>query len=288
MTGPTAPGTDYTVRRAEPSGDAYGPEHQAELAQIVEEPVRTESERQARIADLTRRANEPLMRLIREDAAAAAAHADLRKEILAFPDELPNRRARTLSDPTSLLPSLHGGTNVFSKPYDFEVREPNSPSAQIKTNRVEGTFEFYLPWGEGGGRFANAGIGLTLQAGVTGVAHVRPAWHYELGYWALGGVLSSHTQGAGLAIVQDANTGAVLAKRTAWLWNVDDGGPQVTDDGYIDSWALGLDALVHAGQLFNVTLIATGYVDDSSPTIFASSFARGFLTMSVPFVVVEV
>jgi hypothetical protein len=35
----TAPPTSNTVRRADPNGGAYGPQHQVQLAQIVEEPI---------------------------------------------------------------------------------------------------------------------------------------------------------------------------------------------------------------------------------------------------------
>ena len=58
-------------------------------------------------------------------------------------------------------------------------------------------------------------------------------------------------------------------------------------EGYIESWTLGVDVFVQAGQFFRVSFLATAMVDDSGPGFFASSFARASMDMRVAFVVVE-
>lgn len=277
-----------TVTKAEHDEDAFGAKREAHLAEIVEAPIRASIERHAKIAELKRRANEPVMRLLYDDAEASTARAELLKEILEHPDDQRRRQTRTFSDPsTNVLPSVHPGTNVFSRPYDFEIRGPSSESAAIATSRVDGTFSFGLPWGVGDGRYATAGLGLTLRAGVTGVAHIRPSWRYDFSYWTFASFgYTGHTQGAAYASVQDANTGAGLAGREVWLWNTDSDA-QADDSGYIDSWALALDVLVHEGQLFNVNLMAGGYVYDDHDIILGYSFAQCSMSMSLPFIVVE-
>jgi hypothetical protein len=152
---------------------------------------------------------------------------------------------------------------------------------------MTGTFSVLLTWGHGGARFATAGVGLTLQAGATGVVHVRPAWQYDYQASADGQWLGAHTDGAGRLVFQDAVTGAVLKEIMAPLWNFNEDRWE-QQNGFIDSWALGADLFVQSGQVFTVTFLATAMVDDSGTDHwFGWSLARAFMEMRVPFVVVE-
>lgn len=227
-----------TVRRAELDAERVTPGYGVELRRLVEQQWAAESEAAERIAELRSRGHEPIARLVERDAGAREAIAELRSRVLG---RLEGRRAaavrsRTLGGPfPNLIPDLHAGINVFARPYDFEVRT-NHGQASLAANRLDGIFSFHLPPGHGGARFATAGVGLVLEAGVTGVAHVRPCWQYEYEYFAAGHWLSAHTEGAAKVVVQDAITGAMLRERTAPLWNADDDSDG-SDASFVGSWS---------------------------------------------------
>lgn len=279
------------VRRVDRGDESFTSASRAQLTRRLEESWPARDEASARMADLAKQALRPIQQLVERDAAANAAWGELQRERLGLLERYVRSRgvARTFTGPPlpSLIPVLHAGVNVFAPPYDFQLTGPTKGPVTSSADRLSGTFSVLLPWGHGGARFATAGVGLTLQAGATGVVHVRPAWHYDFrasaqGSWLLG----SHTEGAGKVVVQEAVTGTILKDQTAPLWNfVDDHTEE--QDGYIASWTLGVDVFVQAGQLFTVSFLATAMVDDSGPGFFGSSLAAVTMEMSVAFVVVE-
>jgi hypothetical protein len=289
---PATRAAEQTIRRAEPAGEAFTANHRAEFDRLLTERWLPDAEERARITDLQRRAFAPMQRLVEEDPAATAASVELRDYVTASLDRRMNQSVvHTLGGSMfNLIPDLHPGINTFARPYDFVVLNDGGRPADVavSADRLDGTFRFSLPWGREHARFALAGVGLTLQAGVGGVAHVRPAWRYEYTYNATGNWLGSHTEGEARAVVQDAVTGAVLKQQASPLWRVDNDN-EGQDSGYVDSWALHVDFLVQAGQTFTVAFLASGMVDDSGQGSWpgAFSFACANMSMDVPFVVVE-
>ena len=258
-----------------------------ELLRLVETPWREQAEGFAEMAKLGERANRPFMSVIDSDREAKAAWVELRRGKLAA---LEARRTDVASrthgggELGSLIPAVHGGVNVFAPPYDFQEGAGRPGSS---ADRQTGRFGVSLPWGHGGARWATAGVGLALTAGVQGVAHIRPAWRYDWQGTANGHLLDSHTEGAGQVVVQDQITGAVLLQRTWPLWNFNNDNWE-DQNGFVDSWALGADVFVNAGQLFTVTFLATAMVADSGTDyLFGWSLASAWIEMQVLFVVVE-
>jgi hypothetical protein len=258
---------------------------------LLEESWPAREEAYSRTAALAKRAIDPIRLLVERDAAASAAWGELQRERL---DRL-ERSVRsggilhTFPGPPlpSLIPSLHAGINVLAPPYDFQLTGPTKGQVTSVADRLTGTFTVGLTWGHGGARFATAGVGLAMQAGATGVVHVRPAWHYDYQAVAAGSwMLGSYTEGAGKVVVQDTVAGSVLKEQTAPLWNFGDDNWE-NQEGYISSWTLGVDVFVQAGQVVTVSFLATAMVDDSGPSFFGPSLARALLEMRVPFVVVE-
>jgi hypothetical protein len=290
---PAVRAAEKTVRRFEPTGEAFSANHRAEVERLFAERWEPETAERARSSELRRRAFAPMERLVKEDRSATAAAVELRDYATERLDRLMNFSGLLHAlggGLINLIPDLHPGVNVFAHPYDFVVLNDFGRPADVTlaADRLAGTFSFSLPWGREHARHAAAGVGLTLEAGVGGVAHIRPAWRYEYGYEATGNWLSSHTEGAATAIVQDAVTGAVLKTATSPLWNVDND-HSGQDASYIDSWALNLDVFLQAGQMFTVTFLANGMVDDSGQGDWfgAFSFACANMSMEIPFVVVE-
>src|SRR5207248_11451306 len=102
----------------------------------------SQAEDAARMVELTRRAYEPIQRIIEEDPTAKAAMADLDahrrglfdRRPLSRPDPaLTILRGPGLADP---LPALHAGINVFAKPYDFIVLPPLGRQVEVHANRL--------------------------------------------------------------------------------------------------------------------------------------------------------
>lgn len=280
-----------TVRRVEHQGEELGATHREQLARVVEQGWVLYADAAVRTAKLEWQAYEPIQRLIEGDAAAKAALGELRERRIAEVEtRMHNRRvAQTFGGPpaASLIPSLHAGINVFAAPFDFEVRGPNRGEDEASTNRLSGTFKIHLAWGKQGARWATAGVGMALQAGVTGFAHIRPTWRYDYSALAAGRVFSAHTEGAAKVVVQDALTGVVLKDITRPLWNFGDTHGE-GQDGYIDSWALGADVFVQAGQIFTVSFLGTALVDDSGTDyLIGWSLACATMEMRVPFFVLE-
>jgi hypothetical protein len=119
------------------------------------------------------------------------------------------------------------------------------------------------------------------------VAHIRPAWRYDWQGQAYGRIFDSHTEGAGRVVVQDSISGAVLLQRTRPLWSFNNDNSE-DNNGFVDSWALGADVFVNAGQLFTVTFLATAMVADSGTDyLMGWSLAAAWIEMQVLFVVVE-
>jgi len=87
-------------------------------------------------------------------------------------------------------------------------------------------------------------------------------------------------------VVQDAITGSVLTEQTAGLWNFDNDN-DASDQGFLDSWALCVDFLVEAGQLFTVAFLASGMVVDSGMYALGWSTANAWMDMRIPLLVVE-
>jgi len=169
----------------------------------------------------------------------------------------------------------------------ISMERPQKGPGGCDTESLDGTFTVNLHWGFGGARFATAGVGLALRAGATGVAHVRPSWAYDYQGIAYGSNLSSHTEGTAKVIVQDAVTGAVLKEVTRPLWHFDNDRRE-DGDSFIDSWALGVDVFIQAGQRFTASFLATAMVDDSGTDfLFGWSLAKAHLQMRTPFVGVE-
>ncbi|MGE5568972.1 MAG: hypothetical protein ACM3S5_08050 [Rhodospirillales bacterium] len=288
----TIQGAEPTVRRVERGKEAFGANHQTELARLVEASLSMRAEVSERAAGLIRRANEPIQRLLENDPAAKAALVNLRElRLTSLEASLRSRGAqRTFggSETPSLIPNLHRGVNVFGSPFDLQWTGPNHGDVQASANRLNGATTVFLPGGQGGARWATAGIGLALAAAATGVVHVRPSWQYEYRAQAEGHWLDSRTEGSARVVIQDAVTGEVLNQKGSVesLWNFRN---DRSDDqwGYIDSWALGADAFVHAGQNFTVSFLANAMVDDSGSYFFGFSIAAAQLEMRLMYVVAE-
>ncbi|MEA2322172.1 MAG: hypothetical protein QOD81_2022 [Solirubrobacteraceae bacterium] len=296
---PSNRAAERTVRRCEPTGEPFSANHRAEVERLLAERWEPETAERARDNELRRRAFAPIERLVKEDPDATAAAVELRDYTTARLDRpvnfsgilhaLGGGMKHTLGGP-NLIPDLHAGINAFAHPYDFVALNDFGRPADVTVaaDRLAGTFSFSLPWGREHARHAAAGVGLTLEAGVGGIAHIRPGWRYEYSYKAAGNWLSSHTEGAATAVVQDAVSGAVLKTARSPLWNVDND-HEGQDDSWIDSWGLNLDVFLQAGQKFTVTFLANGMVDDSGQGDWfgAFSFARANMSMDIPLVVVE-
>jgi hypothetical protein len=132
---------------------------------------------------------------------------------------------------------------------------------------------------------------MVLQATVPGVAHVSPYWPFDYDWWIAGHLLSGHTQGACRAVVQDTFTAGVLGpvgERSVQFWNHTS---QTEAEGQSDGVVYGQDIeatiALSAGQVFNVSFLATALVDDSEGSIFGWSLAAAGLRMRVPFFVVR-
>lgn len=221
----TIQGAEPTVRRVERGKEVFGANHQTELARLVEASLSMRAEASERAADLIRRANEPIQRLVENDSAAKAALVNLRElRLTSLEASLRSRGAeRTFGGPEapSLIPSLHRGINVFGSPFDFQWTGPNHGDVQASANRLNGATTVFLPPGRGGARWATAGVGLALASSATGVVHVRPSWRFEFHAQAEGHWLGSHTEGSARVVIQDAVTGKVLNEppRVESLWN---------------------------------------------------------------------
>jgi hypothetical protein len=285
--------SDQRVRRATDfAGKRLSSEHQMQLTRVLDERLKSEAEDAGRRIELTEKAFAPLQRIVEEDKAATRALREanaLRQQALerrASIDRPPIRTVRGGPSVGDLIPDLHAGINVFSPPYDFQRTEPVGPRVTTKANRSDGSFSFAIAWGEGGARFGTAGVGVALEATTAGVAHIRPAWRYDYGSSASGHILSSHSEGAGVLVVQDGMNGQILKESTASLWNFDNDHWE-EQNGFIDSWALAADVLLQPGQIFTVWFLAKGMVADSGDKAFAFSLASGWVDMSVPFFVVE-
>jgi hypothetical protein len=274
-------------------------EHQAELSRLIEMPWRAQAEANAEIIKTEQQAHAPLLTLLAQSADAVAASKALSQlRVKAWAEKVGQVRtgvARFHSAPfvTTLFRPIGPGINVFSPPYDFEVRQPTTSGDSILSapNRHEGTFSVGLGPGQGGARWATAGVGMVLQATVPGVAHVAPYWPFDYDWWIAGHLLSGHTRGGCRAVVQDAFTAGVLGpvgERSVEFWNHTS---QTQAEGQSDGSVYGPDIEVtvalSAGQVFNVSFVATALVDDSEGSIFGWSMAGAGLRMRVPFFVVR-
>jgi len=283
------PTADLGEPRVERVAQGLGDRARVELVRLLEEEWRSRAEAFDGMADLASRANAPLARLVEADAEAKAAWLELKRRKIARLEAAVARLSpvRGGTIPPTLVPALHPGLNIFAPAYDFQVTGPTKGQVQSTADRIAGTCEVNLHWGYGGARFATAGVGLALSAGVQGVAHIRPAWGYDFQAIISSSMLSAHTDGAARVVVQDAVSGQVLLDRVWPLWNEDDDVWR-DEDGFVDSWALAADVFVNAGQVFTVTFLATAMVDDSGTDyVFGYSLAKANLQMRVPFVVVE-
>jgi hypothetical protein len=282
---------DTTAHRVHLSDKALAV-HEEYLNRFLEEEYHMEHKIREEISTLSKLVYAPVHKLIEADSAAKAAAIELaqRKRIL-LESMYEDRQDQKLFDGPpldNLIPKLHPGVNVFTPPYDFDVREPNRGQVDAQPNRIGGSFEIHLPYIDASGaRWANAGVGIALQAGVTGVAHIRPAWQFHYAANAFGVILGSHTEGSGKLIVQDALTGNIIKALSKPLWNFDNDHEE-QHDGYIDSWALGADFFVQGGQFFTLTFLASALADNSETSLIYWSAAAATMQMRVPLIVVEI
>jgi hypothetical protein len=283
------------ARPADPA--KFTEKHQAELSRLIEKPWRAQAEANKEIIKTEQQANAPLLTQLAKSADAVAASKTLsRLRVKAWTEKVSLIRdgvARFHSgDFLTTFRPVGPGINVFGPPYDFEVRQPTSgASVQASPNRFDGTFSVGLGPGQGGARWATAGVGMVLQATVPGVAHVSPYWPFDYEWWIAGHWLSGHTEGSCRAVVQDAFTAGVLGPagdRSVQFWN---NTSQTEDAGQSDGtiYAPDIEATValSANQVFNVSFLATALVDDSEGTIFGWSLAAAGLRMRLPFFVVR-
>ncbi len=286
-----------TVRRPLETGEAFTKKHQAVLSRLIEKRWRAQAKTNAGITQAEQRANEPLLRLVEGSPDAKVASRELgRLRVKAWAERAALRQRGELQfrdgpSPFSFRP-IGAGVNVFGPPYDWEVRDPTSgASVGVTPNRFDGTFSVGLGPGQGGARWATAGVGMVLQASIPGVAHVSPYWPFDFDWWIEGHWLSGHTTGACKIVVQDAFTGAVLGplgERNVQFW---DHTSQTSASGENGDtlWPPDVEATVAlaAGQVFKVTFLATALVDDSEGSIFGWSLAGAGLRMRVPFFTVR-
>jgi hypothetical protein len=287
---------DPTVHR--PADAArFTEEHQAALSRLVEKPWRTQAALNAKIVKTEEQAYAPVMSMLADSADAVAASKALsRLKVQAWSDRVHLVRSGLVKyhggDFRTTFRPIGAGINVFGPPYDFEVREPTSGAGTTAApNRLEGAFSVALNPGHGGARWATAGVGMVLQATVAGVAHVAPYWPFEYDWWIAGHLLSGHTRGGCRAVVQDAFSGGTLGPvgdRSVEFWNhTSQTEAKNETDGVVYSQDIETTVALSAGQVFNVSLLATALVDDSEGSIFGWSLAGAGLRMRVPFFVVR-
>src|SRR5262245_14424813 len=158
-----------TVHRP-PDPAKFTEKHQAELSRLIEKPWRAQAEMNAEIIKAEQRANAPLLTLLAQSADAVAGAKELsRLKVKAWADRVVSRTgvSRFLDSPLTGFRTIGPGINVFGPPYDFDVRQPTSgQSVQATPNRQDGTFSVGLGPGQGGARWATAGVGMVLQASV--------------------------------------------------------------------------------------------------------------------------
>jgi hypothetical protein len=132
---------------------------------------------------------------------------------------------------------------------------------------------------------------MVLQATVPGVAHVAPYWPFDYGWWIACHWLSGYTNGWCRAVVQDAFTSGVLGptgERPVRFWDhTSETEAEGASDGVVWNPDIETTVALSAGQVFNVSFLATAYVDDSEGSIFGWSLAAAGLRMRVPFFVVR-
>jgi hypothetical protein len=134
---------------------------------------------------------------------------------------------------------------------------------------------------------------MALQATEAGVAHVGVYWPYDWDWWISAVWLSGHTHGACQIVVQDGFSGAVLGPvgtRTVGFWShTSQTGADGTDSGTVYNPDIEATVNLTADQVFNVTLLATAYVDDSPTSLpgLGWSSAHAGLRMRVPFFTVR-
>ena len=287
---------DPTVHRpAQPA--RFTDEHQAALSRLVEKPWRTQAALNAEIIKTEEQAYAPVMKMLAESADAVAASKALsRLKVQAWSDKVHMVRSGLVKyhggDFSTTFRPIGAGINVFGPPYDFEVRQPTSGAGTYPApNRLDGAFSVGLGPGHGGARWATAGVGMVLQATVSGVAHVAPYWPFEYDWWIAGHWLSGHTRGSCRAVVQDAFSAAILGPagdRSVEFWNhTSQTQAEGQTDGVVYSQDIETTVALSAGQVFNVSLLATALVDDSEGSIFGWSLAGAGLRMRVPFFVVR-
>jgi hypothetical protein len=92
-------------------------------------------------------------------------------------------------------------------------------------------------------------------------------------------------------VVQDAFSAGVLGpvgERSVEFWNhTSQTQAEGQTDGVVYSQDIETTVALSAGQVFNVSLLATALVDDSEGSIFGWSLAGAGLRMRVPFFVVR-
>ncbi|MBV7698759.1 hypothetical protein [Streptomyces sp. TRM70350] len=286
-----------TVKRPDEIREAFTAVHQAEIDRLIEAPWKDHAETNARAAAVERRAYAPILRIVEQDADAEAASQELvhlrGKARAAQEDALPVSPTRSWdAQVRDAFKGVKQGINVFGRPYDWEIRDPVHNAGEAIADKNAGTFETSVVGYYGSGAsWATAGVGVALKATIDGVARIAPPMS-DTWWWSIDATLfSANTYGLCKVVVQDPVSGAVLGpqgERTIQLWNhTSQTGASGNGFGSFFASDIAPTVTLAAGQVFNVSFLASVFTDQSGSLAFGHSYADCRLGVSLPFFVVH-
>ncbi|MFH8370551.1 hypothetical protein [Streptomyces sp. NPDC018031] len=293
-TGPTA---EPAVRRPDDNREAFTAVHRAEIRHLVETPWKAHAETGARISEAERRAYTPALRIVEQDADAAAAARELTELRRAARsrqwDGAGTGTTHTWDDRVrDAFRGVQHGINVIGLPYDWEIRDPVHNAGEAVADKAAGTFEAFVQGYFGSGAsWATAGVGVALKATVDGVARIAPpmddTWRWSID----ANVFSAHTRGVCTVVVQDPVSGAVLGpqgERTIQLWShTSQTGAGGAGSGSFFASDIAPTVTLTAGQVCNVNFLLSVFTDQSGDIFFGHSYADCRLRVHLPFFVVH-
>ncbi|MFF3675844.1 hypothetical protein ACFYYS_17940 [Streptomyces sp. NPDC002120] len=285
--------SEPTVRRSNDRSEAFTAVHQAEIDHLVEARWKAQAEANARVFAAEQRAQAPILRMMEQDADAASAFRELahlerearvaqRDDLILATTHFRDAQAR------DALRSVKQGANIFVPPYDWQITDPVFKAGGSTADKDAGWFDSFAGWDgdHSGASWATAGVGVALKASIDGVARIAPAmfdtWNWEI----FASLFSAYTNGVCKVVVQDPVSGAVLGpqgERTIELWHRKS---QTSADGHGSDSFFASDiaptVTLAAGQVFNVSFLASIFTDQSGDLAFGYSRAGCYLHVSLP------
>jgi hypothetical protein len=286
-----------TVQRTDETREAFTAIHQAEIDRLIEVPWKDHAETNARVFAAERRAYAPILRIVEQDPEAEAASQELvhlrgkaraaQENALDFgPTHSWDAQVR------DAIKGVKQGLNIFGLPYGWEIRDPVHNAGEAIADKNAGTFETSVVGYYGSGAsWATAGVGVALKATIDGVARIAPPM-MDSWWWSIDATLfSAHTHGVCKVVVQDPVSGAVLGpqgERTIGLWNhTSQTGASGNGSGSFFAFDIAPTITLTAGQVFNVSFLASVFTDQSGSLAFGHSYADCRLGVSLPFFTVH-